>query len=280
MGKLLAAIDYHPASATALRALLPLRRALRDTLVVYHAYQLPRGLPFLSPHIIEKMEREAETEEQQKMRLFLSEQVPAAERRGIRLLAQREFPSEGVERHLEEGNYSLLAVGAQGTEEEEQGALGFHSRYFIHHSPIPTLVTFPESVITWKRVLVAYDSQYRSLRGMRFLRRLAERAQSEIVGLAMIRPSASIDKLHKRLQRMTHASSYTRVVWDGPHLVRLLSETARSYGADVIALFSPSKQVVEGMRQLTMAELSGHAAWLFLPSSADAGGTSDESIEE
>jgi nucleotide-binding universal stress UspA family protein len=278
MGKLLAAIDYSPASASALQALLPLRRYLRATLVVYHAYQLPRGLPFLSAHVIERMEREAEDAAQQNLRDFLAAHVSAADRRGIRVLAQRDFPSDGLQRHLEVGRYTLLALGAQGGEEEIEGALGFHARHFINHSPVPTLVAFAESVIAWKRILVAYDSQYRSPRAIQLLRKIASKGQTEIVGLPILRLNAHIERLHKRLYRLLRPRKYDQVLWKGAPFVELLLQAARSYHADIIALLMNSSEIVEGMQALSPATFIGGPAWLFLPQ--EQRDTEEEDSEE
>ncbi|MCS7189787.1 MAG: universal stress protein [Bacteroidia bacterium] len=277
MGKLLAALDFSPSSTAALKAILPLQEILREGIVLYHAYQLPRGLPFLSSHIIEKMEREAESATQKEIRAFVQEHVPTQKRRSIRIVAQRDFPIEGLERYLKVGRHTLLAIGAQGKEKEE-GTLGFHTRHFIQHSRIPTLITFPETKVSWKRILIAYDFEYRSAKGMKFLRRLIQRGNIEVSGLIILRPNPQLDKLHQRLQKQIRASSYTRVVWSGVHLIHLLMQAAHSYQADVIALHTSPKEIIEGMRELSVSELSEQPAWLFLPSSAAE--SAEESIEE
>ncbi len=265
MGKLLVGIDYSPASVTALQAVLNLRRALRQTLAVYHAYQLPTGLPFLSPHVIEKMEQEAEADASKKLKDFLRAHVPAAELRGVRLYAQRDFLSEGLKRLLTTNSYTLLALGAQSTIDEGEGALGFHSRHFIYNSPIPTLICFPDYLVRWERLLVAYDPTHSSPQGMAFLRQVAKKTGSEIVGLPILRPSSQIDRLHRKLQRTLHPKKYTRLVWEGSRLVELLLHAAHSYGADVIALHTAPSPIVEGLQVLPFNSFVGKPAWLFLP---------------
>lgn len=264
MAKLLAAIDYSEAAASAVRALLPLRRTLHDTLILYHAYQIPRGLPFLSAHVIEKIEKEADTTAREKLREFLSSLVPPSERRGIRLLVQRDFPTDGLRRHLATDKYGLLALGAQSSDDSE-GGLGFHARHFIYHSPIPTLVTFPETVLSWKKILVAYDKNYTSPKGKQFLRRLISKMACEVVGLPILRQDSRIEQMHTRLQRLTGATHYTRILWRGADLVRLLRQAALSYGAEVVALYTAPDEIVEGLRSLPADQLHGVPAWLFLP---------------
>lgn len=265
MGKLLVGIDYSPASLMALQATLALRRALRQPLAVYHAYQLPTGLPFLSPHVIEKMEQEAEANASKQLKDFLRAHVPPAELRGLRIYTQRDFPTEGLKRFLETEKYSLLALGAQSNPDEENGALGFHSRHFIHASPVPTLICFPEHTVRWQRLLVAYDPTYDTPRGVSFLRQLSKKVFAEVVGLPILRPNVQINRMHSRLQRLLRPLRYTRLVWEGSRLVELLLHAAHSYGADVIALHTAPNPIVEGLRALPFNSLVGKPAWLFLP---------------
>lgn len=265
MGKLLAAIDYGPASAALLQALLPLRRKLRDSLVLYHAYQLPRGMPFLSAHVIEQMEKEAAQVAHQRLREFVAAQVPANERRGIRLVPQRDFLTEGLHRYLQTRGYRLLALGAQGQSEESEGAIGFHTRHFIYHAPIPVLVVFPESRITWKRMLLVYDATYRSPEGMALLRTLTRKVGTEVAALPLLRPESRIEKIHVRLQRLLQPSTYEKVFWSGPRFVQLVLSTAHTYEADLIVLFSEATQALEGMRTLGTEAFLGGPGWLFLP---------------
>lgn len=265
MGKLLVGIDYSPASLTALRAVLNLRRSLRQTLAVYHAYQLPTGLPFLSPHVIEKMEQEAGATAHKQLKNFLRAHVPSVELRGLRIYTQRDFPTEGLKRFLETEKYTLLALGAQGSPGEQEGALGFHSRHFIFASSIPILIGFPEYEVRWQRLLVAYDPTYSSPKGIAFLRQLSKKVSAEVVGLPILRPSPQIDRIHARLQRLLRPPQYTRLVWEGSRLVELLLHAAHSYGADVIALHTAPSPIVEGLRVLPFNSLVGKPAWLFLP---------------
>lgn len=264
MAKLLAAIDYSEAAASAVRALLPLRRTLHDTLILYHAYQIPRGLPFLSAHVIEKIEKDADTTAREKLREFLSSLVPPSERRGIRLLVQRDFPTDGLRRHLATDKYGLLALGAQSSDESE-GGLGFHARHFIYHSPIPTLVTFPETELSWKKILIAYDESYTSPKGKQFLRRLISKMACEVVGLPILRQDSRIERLHARLQRLTGAPHYTRILWRGAALVQLLRQAALTYDAEIVALYTAPDEIVEGLKSLPADQLRGAPAWLFLP---------------
>ncbi len=268
MGKLLAAIDYSPASAAVLQALLPLRRKLRDSLVLYHAYQLPRGLPFLSAHIIEQMEQEAAQAAHQRLREFVAAHVPANERRSIRLVSQRDFLTEGLHRYLQSRSYRLLALGAQGQGDESEGAIGFHTRHFIHHASLPILVVFPESRIAWKKMLVVYDVDYRSPEGVSFLRTLTRKVGAQVAALPLLRPDGRIEKMHSRLQRLVQASAYEKVSWSGPRFVQLILNVAHTYEADLIVLFSDSAQALEGMRTLSPEAFLGSPGWLFLPRSA------------
>ncbi|RMF51535.1 MAG: universal stress protein [Bacteroidetes bacterium] len=265
MGKLLAAIDYGPASAAVLQALLPLRRKLRDSLVLYHAYQLPRGLPFLSAHVIEQMEKEAAQAAHQRLREFVAAHVPSQERRSVRLVSQRDFLTEGLHRYLQSRSYRLLALGAQGQGNESEGAIGFHTRHFIHHASIPVLVVFPESRMAWKRMLVVYDADYRSPEGVSFLRTLTRKVGTQVAALPLLRPDGRIERMHTRLQRLLQASDYEKVSWSGPRFVQLILSTAHAYEADLIVLFSDPAQALEGMRTLPMETFVGGPGWLFLP---------------
>lgn len=265
MGKLLAGIDYSPASVRALEALLPLRQLARHTISLYHAYQLPKGLPFLSAHIIEDMEMEAERSAQQELRRFLQRTLPPEENRRIQIITQREFLTEGLGRYLKTGKYILLALGARGDAEPEEEPVGFHARHFIHSSPIPVLITFPQTMVRWKRLLLAYDKEYRSPIGQRFLRHLIQKLGTAVAGLPLLHPSPPIERLHRKMRHLTRAKEYQAVVWEGPHLVRLLLQAARSYEADVIACFSDPTNILKGMRTMNEQDLDGQAGWLFFP---------------
>lgn len=265
MGKLLAGIDYSPASVRALEALLPLRQVARHSISLYHAYQLPKGLPFLSAHVIEDMEMEAERTAQQKLRRFLQETLPPGESRRIQIITQREFLTDGLSRYLETGKYTLLALGARGDSEPDEEPIGFHARHFIHESPVPVLITFPQTTVRWKRLLLVYDKGYRSPTGQRFLRHLVQKLGTSIAGLPLLRPGPTIERLHGEMRRLTRAIEYQPVVWDGPHLVRLLLQAARSYEADLIACFADPGNILKGMRAMNEHQIDGHAGWLFFP---------------
>ncbi|MCS6789374.1 MAG: universal stress protein [Bacteroidia bacterium] len=265
MGKLLTSVDFGSASLAALQALIRLRRNTRDSLVVYHAYQLPRGMPFLSAHVIEELEERAERNAQKELRDFIFKEITPQERRGIRIYAQREFLTEGLSSHLCTGNYALLALGAKGESEQTEGALGFHTKHFIYHSPVPMLVAFPESAIHWRRILIAYEENYESPVGMSFLRRVIQKAKSEVVGLPILKIEKSLQSYHKKIQKQFRPSSYIPVVWEKNNLVELLLQLAQRYEADVIALFTDPDPIVEGMKSLSPSMFIRQAGWLFLP---------------
>ncbi|MCX8111856.1 MAG: universal stress protein [Bacteroidia bacterium] len=265
MGKLIAGIDYSPASLCALEALLLLQKALKNSIALYHAYQLPKGLPFLSAHVIEDMEMEAERTAIQRLRHFLRESLPDRAAQRIQIIAQRDFLTEGLSRYLQTGRFSLLALGARGEAETESEPIGFHARHFIQHSPIPVLITFPHTTVTWKRLLVAYEPNFRSPGGQRFLRQLTRKLNLPVAGLPLLRPNPNLDRVHNQIRRITRATDYQRVVWDGAHLVRLLLQAARSYEADVIAYFSEPQGILQGMRSMMETELDGQPAWMFFP---------------
>lgn len=265
MGKLLTGIDYSPASVSALKALLPLRHAMKYSLSLYHAYQLPKGLPFLSAHVIEDMEMDAQREAQKKLRQFLDATLPDNERRRINIITEREFLTEGLTRYLATGKYTLLALGARGEADSDTGPIGFHARHFIYGAPIPVLITFPRTVVQWKRLLLAYDAKYRSPVGQRFLRQLTQKLKLPVAGIPLISPSPTTQRLHKQMQRLVHTPEYHPVVWRGAAMVRLLLQAARTHEADVIAYFAEPSEILNGMRNMSESELDEGAAWLFFP---------------
>ncbi|MCX7764049.1 MAG: universal stress protein [Bacteroidia bacterium] len=265
MGKLLAGIDYSAASVRALEALFPLRQAIRSPIVLYHAYQLPKGFPFLSAHVIEGMEAEAERSAQQQMRRFLEESIPRAEARRIRIVTQRDFLTEGLSRHLQTRQFSLLALGARGDAEPEEEPIGFHARHFILQSPIPVLITFPKTTVRWKRLLLAYEPSFRSPVGQRFLRQVVQRLSLPVAGLPLIRPDLRIERIHNRIKKMLRPETYHEVRWEGAYLVRLLLQAAKFQNADVIAYFADPQIILQGMRAMSEQELDAQAAWLFFP---------------
>ncbi|MEN3040903.1 MAG: universal stress protein [Bacteroidia bacterium] len=266
MAKLIAGIDYSPACTRALEALLMIRKATRYNVALYHAYQLPKGLPFLSAHVIEDMEMEAEKAAQQRLRRFLYETFPAADVRRLQIITQREFLTDGLSKHLETGKYLLLALGSRGESETESTTLGFHARHFIRRSPIPVLITFPESQVQWRRLLIAYHPDFQSPIGKRFLRFLTQKVVSSVAGLVLLPPTPHLSKIHKKIQHIIPENvEYEPVVWEGMHLVRLLLQASRSYGADVIAYFSDPAQILPAMQSFPETEINNQAAWLFFP---------------
>lgn len=270
MGKLLAGIDYSAASVRALEALFPLRQAIRSTIVLYHAYQLPKGFPFLSAHVIEDMEAEAERSARQQMRRFLEESIPRVEARRIRIVTQRDFLTEGLSRHLQTRQFSLLALGARGDAELEEEPIGFHARHFILQSPIPVLIAFPKTTVRWKRLLLAYDPSFRSPIGQRFLRQVVQKLSLPVAGLPLIRPDSRIERIHNRIKKIVRPEAYQEVQWEGAHLVRLLLQAARLQDADVIAYFADPQTILQGMRSMDEQELDAQAAWLFFPKTPEA----------
>lgn len=265
MGKLLAGIDYSPASIQALTALLPLRQAMKYSLSLYHAYQLPKGLPFLSAHVIEDMEMDAQREAQKKLRQFLHTTLPDDERRHIHIITEREFLTEGLSRYLATGKYNLLALGARGEVDANSEPIGFHARHFIQEAPVPVLITFPHTEVQWKRLLLAYEANYRSPVGQRFLRQLTQKLNLPVVGLPIVSSNSTTQQLHKKIQRLVQTPKYHPVVWRGAAMVRLLLQAARTYEADVIAYFGEPSEILQGMRSMPETELDGGAAWLFFP---------------
>lgn len=265
MGKLLIGVDFGPASLAALQALIRLRRSTRDSLVVYHAYQLPRGMPFLSAHVIEELEERAEHNAQKELRNFIFKEITPQERRGIRIYTQREFLTEGLSTQLRTGTYSLLALGAKGEGEQTGGTLGFHTRHFIYHSPIPTLIAFPESAIHWRRILIAYEEGYASPLGMSFLRRLIQKVKPHVIGLPLVNMEKSLQSYHKKIQKLFRSAPYTPVVWERSNLVELILQVSQRYEADVIAVLTDPEPIVEGMKNLPLEMFARQAGWLFLP---------------
>lgn len=265
MGKLLTSVDFGAASLAALQALIRLRRSTRDSLVVYHAYQLPRGMPFLSAHVIEELEERAERSAQKELRDFIFKELTPQERRGIRIYAQREFLTEGLSIHLRTGTYALLALGAKGESEQTEGALGFHTKHFIYHSPVPMLVAFPESAIHWRRILIAYEEGYESPLGVSFLRRVIQKVKPQIIGLPIVKSEKSLQSYHKKIQKQFRSPSYTPVTWEKSSLVELLLQVAQRYEADIIAVLTDPEPIVEGMKSLPPAMFARQAGWLFLP---------------
>lgn len=262
MGSILAGIDYSEAAKALLQALAALRRRLRTSIYLYHAYQLPRGFPFLSAGVIEKIEAEAEIEANKKLRAFLSEVLPAKERRGLRLIVQREFVSEGITQHLKTARYDLLAIGATGDEAEE-GAIGFHARHFIRGAKVPILITFPESVITWKKLLLVHDTQF-PLASRSGTRRLLRRLNMPIVGLPVTRLPI-IERQHKHLRKLVAPLPYEPFLWRGAALIEILIHAAAFYEADVIGLMADPQEIIKGMQALPTQKLTGGPAWLFFP---------------
>ncbi len=266
MASILAGIDYSEATKALVQALAALRKRLRATVYLYHAYQLPRGFPFLSAGVIEKIEAEAEVEANAKLKAFLSDILPARERRGMRLIVQREFVSEGIRQHLKAARYDILAIGAT-SDESEEGVLGFHARHFIRKATIPVLLTFPESLITWRRVLIVYDSQF-PLASRTGTRRLLKRLNIPVIGLPVTRLTI-LEKQHKSLQRLVAPLPYEPFLWRGLALIEILMHAAAFYEADVIAIMSNAEDIIKGMQELPAQNLRGGPAWLFFPEKVD-----------
>ncbi|MCS7296693.1 MAG: universal stress protein [Bacteroidia bacterium] len=271
MGNLLASIDYSPASIRALEASLRLRQLTGDRVVLYHAYQLPKGLPFLSAHVIEGMEVEAQRAAQERLRRFLSETLPPTEARRIRIIIQREFLTEGLSQQLRARRYSLLALGARGESTEDGERIGFHARHFVYHSSVPLLLTFPKTEVRWQRLLFAYEPTFRSSVGLRTLRQIIQKLSLPVVGLPLLKMNPTADRFHKSILKATRASHYQPLRWEGSHLVRLLIQAARSYQADVIGFYAHPQEVITGMQALSEAELEEGAGWLFFPPLSDEG---------
>ncbi|MEN2992794.1 MAG: universal stress protein [Bacteroidia bacterium] len=271
MGKILVGIDYGPACVAALHAALELRRILRDPLVLYHAYQLPKGLPFLSAHVIEAMEDEARKSAQKKLKEFLSKEIHPANRRGIKLITHQDFVTDGIYRYLATENCSLLAIGSQNENTEAGGSLGFHARHFIFQAPVPVLIAFPESRPTWQRPMVIYDRKFSSPLGRRFLRRLARRSQSEFIGLPLLRYEKLLHLLHRKLHNLLgKPEKYTPVMWKDELLIRLILQMALHYKSDVLIVLADKRKFVEGLQRIPPSDMKGQPAWVFFPALAQS----------
>ncbi len=262
MARILAGIDYGEASVSLLKAVSGLRKRLRATLYLYHAYQLPRGMPFLSAHVIEAMEAEAYVESQKRLGAFLSTHLSSSEKRGIRLVVQREFVFEGIHQHLTTDRYDLLGIGAYGAESDE-GGIGFHARHFIRNASIPVLITYPGSAIPWKHMLLVYDFDFRlgnQAKVKRFLRRL----QVSFSGLPVTHLK-SLQKHHQKLQRLVEPAPYEPFSWQGAGLIQVILGAAAFVGADTIGILMDPEAVIQGLQVTPPEALHRSPGWLFFP---------------
>ncbi len=267
MAGIIAGIDYGDASVSLLKAVSALRKRLRATLYLYHAYQIPRGMPFLSAHVIEEIEAQAHAESESRLRSFLSTHLPPRERRGIRLVVQREFVSEGIHQHLTTDKYSLLGIGAFGVENEE-GSIGFHARHFIRHASIPILITFPNTHIPWQHMLLVYDASFplgKQGRIKRFLRRL----QVSFSGLPVTH-LRDVQRHHQKLQKLVAPAPYEPFSWQGAGLVRVILEAAAFVGADTIGVLMNPEFIIQGLQAIPPSNLPHSPGWIFFPHGSSA----------
>jgi nucleotide-binding universal stress UspA family protein len=262
MGRILAGIDYGEASVSLLKAVSALRRRLRATLYLYHAYQIPRGMPFLSAHVIEELEIRAQAEAENRLRAFLREHLAGAERRGIRILVEREFVTEGLHHHLRTERYDLLGIGAYGSESEEEG-IGFHARHFIRNAPVPVLITYPGASTSWRHMLLVSDPDF-ALNKQGKVRRLLRRLQISYSGLAVVHLK-SIQKHHQKLEKLVSPASYKPFAWEGAGLIQVILGAAASVGADTIGILMDPEAIIQGLQATPVDKLHRSPAWMFFP---------------
>jgi len=262
MGRILAGIDYGEASVSLLKAVSALRRRLRATLYLYHAYQIPRGMPFLSAHVIEELEIKTQAEAENRLRAFLGEHLSGAERRGIRLLVEREFVTEGLHHHLRTERYDLLGIGAYGTESEEEG-IGFHARHFIRNAPVPVVITYPGTSVSWQHMLLVYDPGF-ALDKQGKVRRLLRRLQISYSGLPVVHLK-SIQKHHQKLEKLVSPASYKPFAWEGAGLIQVILGAAASVGADTIGILMDPEAIIQGLQATPADKLRHSPAWVFFP---------------
>ncbi len=262
MGRILAGIDYGEASVSLLKAVSALRRRLRATLYLYHAYQIPRGMPFLSAHVIEELESKAQAEAENRLRAFLREHLSGAERRGIRLLVEREFVTEGLHQHLRTERYDVLGIGAYGPE-NEGGGIGFHARHFIRNAPVPVIITYPCASISWRRMLLVSDPDF-VLGKQGKVRRLLRRLQISYSGLPVVHLK-SLQKHHQKLEKLVSPASYEPFAWEGVGLIQLILGAAASVGADTIGVLMDPEAIIQGLKATPAEKLHHSPAWVFFP---------------
>ena len=262
MASIIAGIDYGEASVSLLQAVSTLRRRLRATLYLYHAYQIPRGMPFLSAHVIEALEAEAHAESEKRLRAFLSAHLSPAQRRGIRLLVQREFVSEGLHQHLTTDRYDLLGIGAFGAESEKE-TIGFHARHFIRNSSIPVLITYPGSIIPWNRMLLVYDAEFRPA-GLPRVRRFLRRLQVSFAGLPVTHLN-DLQKHHQKLRKLVGSAPYEPFSWQGAGLVQVIRGAAAFVGADTVGILMDPEPIIEGLQATPPETLHQSPGWIFFP---------------
>jgi len=262
MASIIAGIDYGEASVSLLKAVSALRKRLRATLYLYHAYQIPRGMPFLSAHVIEALEAEAHAESQNRLRSFLSAHLPSGEKRGIRLMVQREFVSEGLHQHLTTDRYDLLGIGAFGAESEE-GSIGFHARHFIRNASIPILIAYPGSFIPWKHMLLVYDAKFQPAR-LPKVRRFLRRLQVSFSGLPVTHLK-DLQKYHQKLQKLVGSAPYEPFSWQGAGLVQVILGAARFVEADTIGILMDPEFIIQGLQATPVEVLHQSPGWIFFP---------------
>jgi nucleotide-binding universal stress UspA family protein len=277
MGRILAGIDYGEASVTLLRAVSALRQRLRATLYLYHAYQIPRGMPFLSAHVIEELETKTQAEAENRLRAFLREHLSGAERRGIRLLVEREFVTEGLHYHLRTERYDVLGIGAYGPENEGEG-IGFHARHFIRNAPVPVIITYPCASISWRRMLLVSDPDF-ALGKQGKVRRLLRRLQISYSGLPMVHLK-SLQKHHQKLEKLVSPASYEPFAWEGAELIQVILGAAASVGADTIGILMDPEAIIQGLKATPAEKLHHSPAWVFFPRASQKETESGELSEE
>jgi len=277
MGRILAGIDYGEASVSLLKAVSALRRRLRATLYLYHAYQIPRGMPFLSAHVIEELEIKTQAEAENRLRAFLREHLSGPERRGIRLLVEREFVTEGLHYHLRTERYDVLGIGAYGPE-NEGGGIGFHARHFIRNALVPVIITYPCASISWRRMLLVYDPDF-VLGKQGKVRRLLRRLQISYSGLPVVHLK-SVQKHHQKLEKLVSAASYEPFAWEGAGLIQVILGAAASVGADTIGILMDPEAIIQGLKATPAEKLHHSPAWVFFPRASQKETESGELSEE
>jgi len=262
MASILAGIDYGEASVSLIRAVAALRKRLRATLYLYHAYQIPRGMPFLSARVIEELETKSHQEAEARLKSFLSQHLSGSERRGIRLLVQREFVAEGIHQHLQTERYDILGIGAYGIESDEEG-IGFHARHFIRNAPVPVLITYPRTHISWNHMLLVYDPDFPIGKRAK-LRRLLRRLQMSFTGLPVTHVKG-MEKQHQKLQKFVSPASYEPFAWQGAGLIQVILGAAAYVGADSIGVLMEPEAIIQGLRAMPVEKLQDSPGWIFFP---------------
>ncbi len=164
-----------------------------------------------------------------------------------------------------------------GIESDEEG-IGFHARHFIRNAPVPVLITYPRTHISWNHMLLVYDPDFPIGKRAK-LRRLLRRLQMSFTGLPVTHVKG-VEKQHQKLQKFVSPASYEPFAWQGAGLIQVILGAAAYVGADSIGVLMEPEAIIQGLSEpCPWRNYKIPPGWIFFPRSSQEAAEAEASEE-